>query len=451
LVRAGNGAKVAGGHMNRWCFGLPILTFSMKLSASTILGVVLLIACATASFSIDADGLMQICRQIHDPQIDPATTSDVRNLVIEENDVLLSLDSGRIAFFEPVIIDSAELYYGGFFEGIGSFEFFPSNDEAQVRLERYEDNDSLDYSLRRALLLFSRPIYQFIQERVSPAHAPFGKGDMLNADSSWMRLTNEENEYFVFQIMRHMMEPSDDPFLMINPQKHGWQRSHYYCYDPLFVENIRFMKSRVLGPEFAQYIRTLSAYSCELGKHREGCKKLIDPQVSAVSYDIDARIENSGELTGDVTALYRVNRYPAQLLWFMLYEDMKIDSIVVDNRQKTPFLRYTKSENKSADLYLVLDRARHPDDTLKLHFYYHGPAVIVNSDGKYSNVAGLSWYPTYLEPSEATYSMKYTLPNVKDLRFESVGENTGREVNDSAIVTTWEVTEPAYGVYFQIE
>ena len=420
----------------------------------------LMFCLSSGAMAMDGKQMHNLYEHIYNSTLDTLSTVRVADLDIDSRDMKLHLNKGRLAFFKPVNINGTDKYYAAYFVGDGDFTFSPSSEESILRINHKVGEDSVFIKTKSALLAFSDQIYQKIKDELQPCDDKFGKSEVHEAKKSWERLTNREEDYFVFQLMRHLTEPSDEPFLMINPQKWGWSQSFYYCYDPMFVEDIRLFKNEVVGPNFSQQMRTVCAYTCPAGKRRDGCFRFNDPQITPQSYDVLAQLDSSLYMNVDATITYKVNEKPVQLLWFTLLADMQIDKITDGENQPVYFLRYTKESNRSDNLYLSLNRTYRPGEELVLHFQYNGRVVDIDKstwqdiavDGGLYNFSGDSWCPQYYEPQKSNLRVEYQYPAMYDkLKLTSIGKETVHEIKDGIMLSTWQSEEPDYYITFKLE
>jgi len=417
----------------------------------------LILCLSSPATAMDGQELKGLYEHLFYSKLDTLSTIRVSDLDIESRDMKLNLKSGRLAFFKPANIDGAERYYAAYFVGEGNFTFLPSSEESILRINHKVGKDSVLVELERALLVFSDQIYRKIVAKAQPCDDKFGKTEIRHTKGSWKRLTNKEKEYFIFELMRHMTEKVEEPFLMVNPQKGNWSKSYYYCYDPLFVEDIRLMKNEIVGPNFAQEMRTVCAYTCPAGKHRDGCFRLTDPQITPRYYDVKAELDSSLYMNVEAEIGFTINDTPAQLLWFALHENMKIDHIVDGEGKAIGYLRYTEESNRSDNLYLALNRVYQPGEELILKFKYNGRVIDFDKSTQEDlaintgiwNISGDTWCPHYYEPQKSDLKVEFQYPAMFDkLKITSVGKETVHEIKDGMVVSAWQSTEPGYFITF---
>jgi hypothetical protein len=398
----------------------------------------------------DAEELYTACEQIKESYLETSTTAFINDFVLEHSDLRLALDSGRIAFLHPVMLDSQPYVYAAYFEGRGRFEFSPSETDAQERILYNEKKDSVAIDFRKILFAFSTDILDRLQEQMLPYTEMFGKEAVKSVDRSWHRLVKDDNNHYIFQILRNIIEPSAEQFLLINPQESGWSHSYYYIYDPLFAEEIRLLQSTVRGPNFAQYLKTLCSYSCTIRESQEKCGQLAEPQIKAKHYLIDASMNSAGDFECGVSINYEVLKEPAQLLWMLIHEEVEIDSITSPEHPNIRYLRYEKDKNATEMLYMLMDNPMKVGDTFSLNFFYRGQLVTFAEREVNVNL-GAAWYPMYVEMNKATYDVTYQIPEYDDLEFVSTGNRVSHDVAAGRAISKWQITDPEYYIMFEFK
>ena len=398
----------------------------------------------------DGEGLMEAFQAVKHSRLDQETTKAIDGFMIEHQDIRIVLDSGRIALFKPVLIDEKPHIYAAWFEGRGQFYFSPSEKDARDRVLYYEDRDSVSLQFKKILLVFSRDIAGRLTGAVKPCERSFGKGSGKSAEASWERLIRDDNNYHIFEMLRNLTELSARPYLLANPQTEDWSNSFYYVYDPLAAEEIRLLKSTVRGPNFAQFLKTLCSYTClaiDSGKYHG---ELAEPQIMAQHYKIDAFMDDLGDFKCAVSIRYRVLKGPGQLLRMFIHQDAEIDSISSPEHAQVYDIRYEKDKNKSARMYLILDRPMSAGDVFSLNFYYRAPLIRFSGRDLTGNL-GSSWYPMYINPDQATYEITYDIPHFDDLELVSTGVPVSTERVGNRTIENWEVTDPVYQVTFEFD
>lgn len=399
----------------------------------------------------NADDLMAAYNKIREPRLDVKTTGIISDFTLEHRDMRLVIHSGRIAFLEPVLLDSETHVFGAYFEGNGQFYYGPSEYDAMNRIEFYRDEDSVKVNFTRLMMAFTGEIYELLRSQIQPTDDKFEKKQLTQLRKSWDRLTEYENHYHIFQILRNTVEPQTDQYLLVNPQENNWKFSYYYIYDPLMSDEIRLMQSVVRGPNWAQYLKTLTSYTCTVRETQEKCGQLAKAQVKADHYNINLSMKNEyGDCTCRTEIEFEVFEAPAQLLWMFLHEEARITCVSSPGHPQIHFLRHEKGKNRCESLYLIFDRPMQVGDRFTLLVGYDAPLFSRSGRDFYGNL-GFAWYPVYVDPDSATYNITYRVPYYDDLKFVSTGVLVSAERDGNWVTQKWEVTQPAYKIAIGFE
>ncbi|MCP4568898.1 MAG: M1 family metallopeptidase [FCB group bacterium] len=427
-----------------------------RFQISTLWILSLIIGTFNICPAADSQELMNAFEQMRAAALDTASTAAVDSLLIAHQDMELLLISGHLAFFQPIEIDSTAHVFGAYFVGTGNFRFTPQSDDPKMKARHHFETDKVELETKRVFFLFSGEIYKKIKAELKWSDSIFTSLQNEDAQSSMKRLYKDENNYFIFEALRSLLEPPDRPFLMANVQNYTWSKSHYYLYNPMSCEEIRLYQNKVRGPNFAQYMIPLCCYSyCSPSARITG--EVALPQIAVDHYEIDAAIDYDGRLTAKTTMSVKTLKAPAQLIWMNLHEDVQINEIIDETSQPVKYLRYTDENNKSENLYLFLDRPHEEGAEFKLTFRYEGNLAersehLVDGDmvDDFSVTAGADWYPVYIDRGAATFAITYRTPKDKDILFESDGKMVEKYKDKDQIVSIWKVTEPTYNVFFDI-
>ncbi|MEZ5360476.1 MAG: hypothetical protein R3F48_16810 [Candidatus Zixiibacteriota bacterium] len=375
------------------------------------------------------------------------TSFPVVDISLSHKDFVLHLDSGSLSFAEPVRIDGADVYFAAYFIGDGSFTIAPTEIHARKQIENAFDEQEYSGTIKKALLVFSQPIYEQLKAVRSQPQVKFKKRERGHFRNDWKQFNKKEDYYFVYETLRNIYEPSDEPFLFVNLQKNSIGGSEYYLYNPLDAEEIKVYKNKVTGPMFREFVKTISSYSCLLDSTGRKCRVVSEPQVKTLHNDMHIDISDLGIMTSQVTISYEVLKPPAQMLWMSLHQDMIVDSIIDDNGKPVAFIRYEDSGNKSFALYLFLNQPGELGDTLNLTLFYHGQ-ILEFSGRDIINQSGMDWYPTYIERDSALSNIVYSVPHYDDMRFKSTGVRKSDTIEGHTETSVWSVDTPEPYIYF---
>jgi len=412
----------------------------------TLLGCIAVFILASHSEAVSADGteLRQAFDDIFTARLDASTTRTITDFEITHTDLVIELDSGRIAFLNPVVIDSVEHRVGAYFEGRGRFLFDPPVDMEKEQLRRHFKSDSLDRSFKRIFLSFDDSVYGQLCAAGVEAEEPFGRKQIKRAKDRLENLTKRETFSYVWKTLQHIVEPAEDPFLLVNVDPEKTTRA-FYMFDPSSREEVSMTKASHFFTEF-KMPEVLCSYSQYLDESLVGLNGSDKTCLQAVDYDIDAEIDYGGRLTA-ATRARLVGRMPTQFARMRLHPELELDSIVDVNGQAVEFIRYTNDRYKSYSLYVLLDQPLASGDSLDLTFYYNGP-VAERHMGMFFVNAGSYWYPRCGYGLRATFDIRFKTP--KSLEFVATGTLVDEHKIKDTLFTHRQITEPHCNVSFSI-
>jgi len=373
-------------------------------------------------------------------------TTEVFTIVgrtIEHEGFHLVLDTGRLAFLKPVVIDGVPRVYGAMFEGKGRFQFTPQLRYEREQIRRFFKSDSLDASFERTALYFSQEIYDSLTAWGTPGAKPFGGKELRWMDGKIDEITKRENYGHLFLVLTGLMRPAERPYLMVDvePEKYPPVR---YWFDPDWSEEVSL--SRELWEPGVRYMELISSYSQydvaeypHIGGH---AKSRLRP----IKYRTSGSIDRSGNYCGKAEMTVGFHD-PTQLTPLTLHPELTVDSILDETETPVAFLRWTKRDNRSSPLYLFLNRVYQPDEKVVFKFFYQGK-IAERFNGEFIVSAGADWYPRTSAQPHVDFDMTFYTP--KDFAFVATGRNTMSETVDDTLMTRWQTIEPADNVTFTI-
>ena len=376
--------------------------------------------------------------------LDTAATRAVRDLTIRAADLHLVLDSGRIAFLAPVVIDSSRFVWSFYFEGRGQFRFEPPVSIERGQLRRFCGSDSLNRSVTSCLILGDAAIISSITAQTTPVASRFGKEQARRARERLDELIDNENYFYLFTALRSLLQPGEKPFVLVNIKPERTERL-FYLYNPFSSEEVSlYREDRRPG---ADYMELVNSYHDGLDETYADINGLPKGQLHALHYSLDGTITARGNYRGSASVRFRAVADEVRMVRLYLHEELSVDSILDGSGNRVEFLRYTDDDHKSTPLYLFRDESIHTDDTLDLTFFYEGE--IAKADlGLFDVTAGGEWYPHSAYHQQATFEMTFRTPAAYE--FVAVGSEKSRDTVADTLVTTWLVDSPASNVTFSI-
>jgi len=417
------------------------------LTAAVTVG--LLLVPVFSAIAADSQELKRAYDGIYSAELDVATTLVVSNLVIEHQDMVLRLDSGRIGFLTPVAIDSTEHVFGGYFEGQGLFRFAPPNRMERDQLLRFFDTDSLCRPFDDAFFFFTDEIYQIILVAGTKASEPFGKREARACRKRREHFQKNVGRSFILEVLVNLVRPSERPLLMLDFKPHKTQRLRYIHNPQRREQTMLYRHHWEPGHEFMELI------CCYCDKNIDETYANINGEsvdgIQVKHYDTDAIIDRSGKFVGRIEMQFDVIEAPTQILKVVIHERLHIDSVMDAGGNSLEYTRFDAkfglNTYESNQVGLFLEEPLAQGENGKLTFYCQGK-IAEREVGEFYVEAGAYWYPHYGYGQRATYDM--TFRTHKDFTFAATGTLIEKKKSKDTLITRWQINPPAKNVSFNI-
>ncbi|MFZ5979413.1 MAG: M1 family aminopeptidase [Candidatus Zixiibacteriota bacterium] len=363
--------------------------------------------------------------------------------MLVQHDLQICLDSGRLAFLEPLVIDSVSHVYGGYFEGSGRLRFNPLLETEKDQLRRFFEADSLDREFKNIFLMFGEDYYNQLVENSRQAGEPFDNDAVECAKEHGELAAGNENAR-LFAAFQNLLRPTETPFLMLNVSCRYTNRL-IYLFDPYVREEIQ--RWRIYNIGFGRYIENVSSYSQYAKADFTGLNGGDKSRLAIRHYDIDGALNDKGNFSG-ATRLDMDILAPVQVVRFSLHNMLKVDSVLTTDRERVRFLRYKDSDLWSdwqGGLYLLFDKEYREGDSVSLTVYCEGK-IAQQEYGQFFVTAGGWWYPRYPDNPRATFELRMKTP--KDYVFVTCGKQVGEDKIKDTFITHWTVADPTVHISF---
>jgi hypothetical protein len=397
------------------------------------------------SIAAEATELLTAFKSMYELKLDTASTVAFETAFeLSHKDLNVSFESGRIAFFEPVIIDSRETIYGGYFEGEGRLRFAPPVDMEREQLQRFYKSDSLDRTFDKMILLFSGDIYDSIAAATVPAGSVFNGSQVKSARQCCEEMKKDDYHGYIFEAFSGLVHLSQRPFLMLNTEPDNSSRI-FYIFNPNRREEVRFLK-RYAQVGFS-FMETVCRYSQYIDPGYTNLNGLPKTRIAVDRFTIDSEIGRDAEYNGSAKMTFEVILAPTRALAMSLHHKLVVDSIRDSTGQQVSFYRYDVGEMESRGLYLFFDRPLSAGEIVTLEFFYGGE-IIHYSMGQCFMLSGADWYPRYGYAQRALFTLNFMTH--KRWKFVATGNLVSEEAVGDMVSTTWKVAPPASNVSFNV-
>ena len=409
-----------------------------------VLALVLILSAAPV-FASDFDRLCDAFGQIYGPGLENRVYS-LKNLSVEYIDLQMDFDSGQFVLFEPVVLDSTAVYFGGFFSGVVHVKFRPAVDLERNQMRRFFGEEAIDKTYENVTLLFGEGLYNEIIKHIQPTDDTLSDRDKNNSQKDLWWLTKDENQYYAFWTLRSLTDPAGSRFLTANFSTGGSHRI-FYIYNPFEREEVRLLKHYWYWHSGGEFMETVCSYSVYADDSHTGINGVAKPNVKINHYKIDASVNSKDSLNAVVDMTCEVLAPSLRMLDFYLHPDFRVDGVIDMNGGRLAFQRYKKNDNKSRPLYVLLEREYHAGDILNLRFYYRGiPSK--KFEGRLYVTPGANWYPTTFYGDRASFDMVFHTP--KNLKLAAPGNLIDSRTAGDTLITQWKVDVPARNISFSM-
>ena len=410
------------------------------------IAVLIITVCPLSAGAIDAVELSAAFGRIHDCEVEAATTVAIDSLVISIHDLRLELESGRLAFVEPLVIDSVTRVYGGYFEGEGRLLFNPRVPTERDQLKRFFETDSLNRYFNKIFMFFSDDIYQQIVASSPPSKTLFGRDEIGRAVNEREWLGKFAHLDFCFNVLKNLTQTPDETYLLVNVDCDKTQRV-FFEFNPDAREEVSLW--RLYREAFEDRAERVCSYSQAADENFNNLNGRSKARIEIGHYDIEAAIDQKGVYSGVTDISFEVLQ-PVQLLRLGLHNLLRVDSVKCSRGDPVAAFRYQDKSLWSdwhSGLYLFFDRPFVPGDSAVLTFYCEGE-IAQREMGQFYVTAGARWYPRYSDNPRTTFEMNFKTP--KKYQFAATGTLVESETVKDTLFTHWRVEQPAKNVSFSI-
>ena len=388
------------------------------------------------------------------PAFDSGKVVTVNNLVIERDRIHITLDSGTLHFTQPV----NGIVFGAVFHGAGHIRVSPPNQYESQQLELFIKQDGLNAAFDDAVFSFTDKTFDEISPKVQPGGSAANDG----LYATRMQQNEDLGAAFLPRLFKSVMgtdRTKSALFLAdVKTAEHGWIEALYDASEP---EEINVGRWADVG-----VAKRFDIWTSFPAKDRSASSAFDVPFAKAdyiiKSYDIDAAVTNSSELTA--TAKIKIEtRWPGErVLLFGLDSNLRVDKVTETDGTPLTFIesRETKDRNQSYGDYVavVLPAPTQSGQARTFTIHYAGKRVIRQvGPGNYF-AQSFGWYPSRIGNSQGDefagrydYHLRFRCPKQDTL--VATGNKTSDTIDGKDRVTEWKSDIPltvagfAYGDY----
>jgi Peptidase family M1 domain len=349
---------------------------------------------------------------------------------LREADVVLTLEEGKLAFFQPF-----EGKITGFvFSGIGHVVALPRDSTEKQQMARFLGSPVLDQQFVSAYARFTDEtakdlLEQFKTAELQPAPDP-------DFTALWRNHLQRLNPSHSLRILFERY--SAKPRHFFHAGMDGLTTGPFdILLDEMRDENLVLGQPRTV--EKVDYYDVWASYTTQ-------GFAVPKPAYDAIHYRIDTFIHPDNSLEGDTSVDFRGLTGGEQLLLIQLARSLKVESVSF-NDTALPFFQnegITQRDLRtqgSDTLCIFLPTAPKPGENFTVRFKYRGNIIEDAGNGVLFVGAREIWYPRYGDPAEfALYDMSLRWP--KRLRLVATGNKVDEREDGDFHVGHWKTAQP---------
>ncbi len=437
----------------------------MRKIELTLLAVMLLAAVYSPAVAASTQ-LYEAFEQIHTPAVDTTASYRLVDVRIDHCDFSLLLDSGVFFPYEPVLIDTDSIRYGGLFVGRGRLKFHPAINMEQIQLQRFYKTDSLDRYFDDCEIHLSDSMLQVLLAQSVPGETADAASAVASCELLRTKVTHQEEFHFTYKTL-HNLDVGTSEYFHVNVAPDGTSQLLYY-YDPLDREEISlYSHFEHLTTSFFEH---LVSYPAGVDSALFNLNGRLKEYLVVEHVSTDGRITDDGEYYGSSLHTVRADKLPSRVLFFELHQALRVSQVLGPDSTALSFVRWNDWNNRAQPLYVFLETTPQPGERFDLSFHYNGyicekgrVELRVSSGADveqrkfdvqyipfddFSVTAENVWYPRYSSIEQPTYDMTFSSPENCIL---IASGNKVREIREGGrLITRWEVDRPTRNVTFNL-
>ncbi len=414
----------------------------MTASVRLICCVFAITAMSPSAGAIDGLALKSAMNSLESANIDTGRVYSVNNVTITCYDLAITLDSGKIGFFEPILLNSVPRTFAAYFKGAYHFKYRPTPPIERSQISRFFHRDSLSEPCRQLILLFGdsarRQLESLLPGQRLLCDRQFS-GDAADRYEHSVRLSDRS---FAYGLLMSLIGQSEETYMFayVDPNS---GTDLLYCFDPARREEIGFFKRYwTPGVNFFEKICSYAAGAVDITTTLNGKSKEL---IKTRSYIINSTIRENGDYSGAAQMTFDVLK-SASSVDLVIRELLTVDS-VTDSAGAVPFSRFKDEKYWYLKLYVYFDHPLAVGTTHTVTIWSHGD-ISKRIQGEFYVAAGAYWYPHYGYGQPARFELLFRTP--KQYEFVSTGDCDHRKLVGDTLESHWIVTEPADNVSFSI-
>jgi hypothetical protein len=365
------------------------------------------------------------------------SVADIDSLLITRDVANIRFGKGKIYLFPAI----GKRPMAAMFVGKGRFIFSaPTKIEHEQLLRYYEKGVDLEFS--QAFLLFNDTTLNQLTKnfKYKSENCSFETRD--NTKYFLGYVGDKSKNHIERNIFQSLIDTAKNGFFYAQMFKNKFQ-PFFFEINPFEQEEVRFSNrwANSQGIDLPEVI-------CQFPLKRKG-NLIINPpskdQLKNDFYKIDVKISGGLNFQAKANVKATILKRNLQWIYFNIFSEMEIDSIISSNNKKIEFYKPDKNNN----IWVHLDKSYDKFDQLNLIFYYHSSKLLESDDNSWVYFRAPSlWYPSYGEEESALFDLTYQYSDL--YRLVSVGDSVSSVKNSGDIISNWKTKQPVQQASFNI-
>jgi len=397
--------------------------------------LLLLFSCLWPAFALAADSSpRELLASLNGLTIDPQTVFTIAakdRIEIRQPDIVIALEDGTLAFFQPF-----EGQITGFvFSGVGHVIATPRDPVEKQQMARFLSAPVLDQQFVSAYFRFTNDAAEDLSAQLHRA----GLTPVTDAAFAalWQPQVNRLNLSHSHRIVLEKF--SSTPRHFFHAAMDGIRTGPF----DILIDDMRFENLLIGQPRVVAKNNYYDAWTSSKLPGFVPSPIAFD----ALHYRIETTIQPDNSLDGNTLVEFRALQDAKRLLFIQLSRALKVENVSSESGEPLNFFQnegLTEQELRTRGddtLCVFLPRPPKTGDTFSLRFRYHGKVISDAGNGVLFVSDRESWYPHYGGAGDfALFDMTIRWP--KRLRLVATGDKISEDEDGDFRVGRWKTAQP---------
>ncbi len=361
-----------------------------------------------------------------------------KNRIAEIKNLILKRDRGKFLFQNGTFFFNKAFnnrIYSAVFVGEGVFSYTPPNEVERKQLYRFFEKEKLEEKFKKVFLLFTDSTFFEITNQFSiiKKEVPRKVNKIFKTSKRYFKDENYKTIDPNFTTI--LLENSYSRFfsaLIEIKGKNKWfdlNTRLFFTINPFEKEDVTLSK----GESFFKHYWKGVINKFQSKKHLQSKlkKNFFNQYINIEKYDIESNITSGLDFSARTSIKFSPIRKNQKWIYFNLYEELMVDSVLWSNKKNAIYSRLRDSEQ----LWIKLQDSI---DAESLNIYYHGNLLAKESNTWVRMKSPILWYPrSGIQRSK--YNLVFRYPS--EMKLASVGEKySSKKSDNNLVISKWLAT-----------